>query len=104
MNWRAIQLACLFSWHRTMHASSCAWHMVSRRTRGCSGRGAKLQPTGKRTSLHCACSLGDGLTHAPCVPVAVVPAQVHATTATQKTVDGPSKKDWRGGRGEPCWQ
>jgi glyceraldehyde 3-phosphate dehydrogenase len=25
---------------------------------------------------------------------------VHATTATQKTVDGPSRKDWRGGRGE----
>ncbi|HHU57175.1 type I glyceraldehyde-3-phosphate dehydrogenase [Geofilum rhodophaeum] len=24
---------------------------------------------------------------------------VHATTATQKTVDGPSMKDWRGGRG-----
>jgi len=24
---------------------------------------------------------------------------VHAMTATQKTVDGPSKKDWRGGRG-----
>ena len=24
---------------------------------------------------------------------------VHATTATQKTVDGPSKKDWSGGRG-----
>jgi glyceraldehyde 3-phosphate dehydrogenase len=24
---------------------------------------------------------------------------VHATTATQKTVDGPSRKDWRGGRG-----
>lgn len=24
---------------------------------------------------------------------------VHSTTATQKTVDGPSKKDWRGGRG-----
>jgi len=24
---------------------------------------------------------------------------IHATTATQKTVDGPSKKDWRGGRG-----
>jgi glyceraldehyde 3-phosphate dehydrogenase len=23
---------------------------------------------------------------------------VHATTATQLTVDGPSKKDWRGGR------
>src|SRR5271168_4348676 len=23
---------------------------------------------------------------------------VHATTATQKTVDGPSNKDWRGGR------
>merc|ERR1712188_218385 len=23
---------------------------------------------------------------------------VHATTATQKTVDGPSGKDWRGGR------
>lgn len=23
---------------------------------------------------------------------------VHATTATQKTVDGPSHKDWRGGR------
>jgi glyceraldehyde 3-phosphate dehydrogenase len=25
-------------------------------------------------------------------------ATVHATTATQKTVDGPSAKDWRGGR------
>merc|ERR1712099_138592 len=24
---------------------------------------------------------------------------VHAVTATQKTVDGPSNKDWRGGRG-----
>jgi len=24
---------------------------------------------------------------------------VHATTATQKTVDGPSEKDWRAGRG-----
>ncbi len=24
---------------------------------------------------------------------------VHATTSTQKTVDGPSSKDWRGGRG-----
>ena len=24
---------------------------------------------------------------------------VHAMTATQKTVDGPSGKDWRGGRG-----
>merc|ERR1711937_476938 len=24
---------------------------------------------------------------------------VHAPTATQKTVDGPSGKDWRGGRG-----
>jgi len=24
---------------------------------------------------------------------------VHSTTATQKTVDGPSNKDWRGGRG-----
>lgn len=23
---------------------------------------------------------------------------IHATTATQKTVDGPSNKDWRGGR------
>ncbi len=23
---------------------------------------------------------------------------VHAATATQKTVDGPSQKDWRGGR------
>jgi glyceraldehyde 3-phosphate dehydrogenase len=24
---------------------------------------------------------------------------VHATTATQPTVDSPSRKDWRGGRG-----
>ena len=23
---------------------------------------------------------------------------IHASTATQKTVDGPSRKDWRGGR------
>ncbi len=27
---------------------------------------------------------------------------VHATTATQKTVDGPSMKDWRGGRSALC--
>jgi glyceraldehyde 3-phosphate dehydrogenase len=27
---------------------------------------------------------------------------VHSTTATQKTVDGPSKKDWRGGRAASC--
>lgn len=26
---------------------------------------------------------------------------VHATTATQKTVDGPSHKDWRGGAALP---
>ena len=26
----------------------------------------------------------------------------HAMTATQKTVDGPSKKDWRGGRAASC--
>src|SRR5690606_28796289 len=26
---------------------------------------------------------------------------VHAATATQNTVDGPSNKDWRGGRGVP---
>merc|ERR1712050_817323 len=25
---------------------------------------------------------------------------IHACTATQKTVDGPSAKDWRGGRGD----
>jgi glyceraldehyde 3-phosphate dehydrogenase len=29
----------------------------------------------------------------------VLMSTVHATTATQKTVDGPSIKDWRGGRG-----
>ncbi|MCP4179270.1 MAG: type I glyceraldehyde-3-phosphate dehydrogenase [bacterium] len=27
---------------------------------------------------------------------------IHATTATQKTVDGPSMKDWRGGRSALC--
>jgi len=27
---------------------------------------------------------------------------IHATTATQKTVDGPSSKDWRGGRSAMC--
>ena len=27
---------------------------------------------------------------------------VHSTTATQLTVDGPSKKDWRGGRAASC--
>lgn len=27
---------------------------------------------------------------------------VHSMTATQKTVDGPSKKDWRGGRAASC--
>jgi len=27
---------------------------------------------------------------------------IHATTATQKTVDGVSKKDWRGGRAASC--
>src|SRR5690606_3933151 len=26
---------------------------------------------------------------------------VHSVTASQPTVDGPSKKDWRGGRGAP---
>jgi glyceraldehyde 3-phosphate dehydrogenase len=26
---------------------------------------------------------------------------IHAYTATQKTVDGPSKKDWKGGRAPP---
>ena len=32
-------------------------------------------------------------------PPSPSPCAVHATTATQKTVDGPSGKDWRGGRG-----
>merc|ERR1712177_179121 len=27
---------------------------------------------------------------------------IHAYTATQKTVDGPSAKDWRGGRAAAC--
>ena len=27
---------------------------------------------------------------------------IHSYTATQKTVDGPSKKDWRGGRAAAC--
>lgn len=27
---------------------------------------------------------------------------IHSVTATQKTVDGPSKKDWRGGRASAC--
>ncbi len=31
--------------------------------------------------------------------VLLIVSNVHATTATQKTVDGPSHKDWRGGRG-----
>ena len=38
--------------------------------------------------LHDNCGIRDGLM-----------TTVHATTATQKTVDGPSIKDWRGGRG-----
>ena len=28
---------------------------------------------------------------------------IHSYTATQKTVDGPSKKDWRGGRAAGCY-
>ena len=38
--------------------------------------------------IHNKCGIKDGLM-----------TTVHATTATQKTVDGPSAKDWRGGRG-----
>ena len=36
----------------------------------------------------------------PRIAPAALMSTVHATTATQKTVDGPSTKDWRGGRGE----
>jgi glyceraldehyde 3-phosphate dehydrogenase len=40
------------------------------------------------------------VSNASCTTNCLAPvAKVHATTATQKTVDGPSNKDWRGGRG-----
>ena len=40
------------------------------------------------------------ISNASCTTNCLAPVTtVHAATATQKTVDGPSNKDWRGGRG-----
>ena len=41
----------------------------------------------------------DIISNASCTTNCLLMTTVHAATATQKTVDGPSKKDWRGGRG-----
>ena len=77
----------------------------ARTTRRCSSSASTTRPTPARPSSRNASCTTNCL-----APVAKVlndnfgikrglMTTVHATTATQKTVDGPSNKDWRGGRG-----